>query len=300
MVSIFFILSQIYYEALSMFFQTASLTRNRLLLVAPVGASFESFDGEITPSDRLHSDMIAQAQRLRGGIYLEDGAIDAAQLTSDGRHVSDLDYESWHLLITTPAGRMVGCARFRQHANTVCTRELGVSQVPLASSKHWGERFHECLDRELDRARSIGFSYVEFGGWALHKDVRGTAEALNSALASFAWSQIQGGAIGISAATQRNGSASILRRLGGKSLESEGAPLPPYYDQNYKCMMEVLRFDSRMPNPKYMSMIQNLASHLSTLPIICPRAIVGHTIRNKRTPFVMNGFIQPQGLEAAA
>src|SRR5450432_1470541 len=126
MLSIFFILSQIYYEALSMFFQTASLTRNRLLLVAPVGASFESFEGEITPSDRLHADLIAETQRLRGGIYLEDGAIDASQLTPDGRHVSDLDHESWHLLTITPAGRMVGCTRFRRHANTVCPDELGV------------------------------------------------------------------------------------------------------------------------------------------------------------------------------
>lgn len=283
-----------------MFFKTASLTRNRLLLVAPVGASFESFTGEITPSDRLHADLIAEAQRLRGGIYLDDGAIDASELTPDGRHVSDLDYESWHLLTITPGGRMVGCTRFRQHANTVCTGELGVSQAPLATSKHWGERFHASLNSELDHARSAGFSYVEVGGWALHKDIRGSAEALNSVLATFAWSQIQGGALGISTATQRNGSASILRKLGGKSLECDGAPLPPYYDQNYKCMMEVLRFDSRKPNPKYVSMIQSLASHLSTRPIVCPRAIVGHTVRTHKTPFTMNGFLQPQAFEAAA
>src|SRR6266478_4657024 len=102
MLTIFILLSQVYYEAFLMFFNTtASLTRNRLLLVAPVGACLESFNGEITPSDRLHSDLIAEAQRFRGGIYLDDGAINRGELTPDGRHVSDLDNESWHLLTIT-------------------------------------------------------------------------------------------------------------------------------------------------------------------------------------------------------
>jgi hypothetical protein len=277
-----------------MFFNNTSLTRNRLLLVAPAGASFESFNGEITPSDRLHSDLIAEAQRLRGAIYLEDGAILPSDLTADGRHISDLDDESWHLLTITPTGRLVGCTRFRQHANTVRPTELGVSQAPLATCDRWGEGFRASLDSELSTARSAGFSYVEVGGWALDKQVRGTAEALNSVLATFAWSQLQGGALGISTATQRNGSASILRRLGGRSLEWDGAALPPYYDHHYKCMMEVLRFDSRRPNPKYAPMIHSLAAHLATRPVVCPRAAVGNSIRPQRTPFQLNGFMQPQ------
>lgn len=283
-----------------MFFTNTSLTRNRLLLVAPAGASFDSFHGEITASDRLHSDLIAEAQRLRGGIYLEDGAIDASELTSDGRHVSPLDEESWHLLTVTPSGRLVGCTRFRQHATSVRTFELGVSQAPLASSDEWGEGFHASLNSELDSARKMGFSYVEVGGWALDKEVRGTAEALNSVLATFAWSQLLGGALGISTATQRNGSASILRRLGGKSLEWDGTALPPYYDENYKCMMEVLRFDSRKPNPRYVPMIQSLAAHLATRPVICPRSGVRCAPRTRPLSFSLNSFLQPQMFEATA
>jgi hypothetical protein len=300
MVIIIVLLSKVYYEAFLMFFHNLSLTRNRLLLVAPAGACLESFNGEITPSDRLHAELIADVQRLRGGIYLEDGAIDPSDLTSDGRHVSALDEESWHLLTITQAGRLVGCTRFRQHPNTVRTDDLGVARAPLATSDQWGEGFHASLNSEIDTARSAGFSYVEVGGWALHKEVRGTAEALNSVLATFAWSKIQGGALGISTATHRNGSASILRRLGGKSLECDGAALPPYYDENYKCMMEVLRFDSRKPNPKYAAMIENLAADLATRPVVCPREAVGRTLKPRRAPSVLNGFFQPQAFEATA
>jgi hypothetical protein len=41
-----------------------------------------------------------------------------------------------------------------------------------------------------------------------------------------ALAQIQGGPLGITTATERNGSASILRRLGGRPLEWDGAAQP--------------------------------------------------------------------------
>ena len=273
-----------------MFFNASSLTRNRLLLVAPAEGDLRPFTGEITPSDQLHADLLADAQRLRGRLYLEDGAISRSDLTEDGRLVSEHDEESWHLLLMTPGQRLVGCTRFRQHRNTVRACDLGVAKTPLAASGEWSQGFHASVGLELETARAAGFSYVEVGGWALDRSVRGTTEALNSVLATFAWSRILGGALGISTATERNGSASILRRLGGKSLEWDGAALPAYFDEKYNCMMEVLRFDSREPNPRYATMIQNLANQIAKRPIVCPGVPVRRAIVPQHVPFQFNGF----------
>src|SRR6266581_6647408 len=81
MLTVIILLSQVYYEAFLMFFNSLSLTRNRLLLVAPANACLEPFNGEITPSDRMHASLIADVQRLRGAVYLDDGAIDQSELT---------------------------------------------------------------------------------------------------------------------------------------------------------------------------------------------------------------------------
>jgi hypothetical protein len=99
--------------------------------------------------------------------------------------------------------------------------------------------------------------------------LRRTTAALNFVLATYAWSQLLGGAVGISTATERNGSASILRRLGGRPLHWDNAALPAYFDERYNCEMEVLLFDSREPNPKYQGYIEEVKAQITSLDVIC-------------------------------
>lgn len=262
-----------------MHLNVGSRARTGFMLLAPSSASLSSFRGQIVSSEHIYSELLTETQRLRGRVYLEDNAITPADLTRDGRYISELDDESWHLLTMSRSGKVVGCTRFRQYPNTVTADELSVSKTPIASSDVWGRRFCRSLTGELTNARAAGFSYVEVGGWALDHEVRGSAAALNSVLATYAWSRLQGGAIGVSTATERNGSASILRRLGGKALEFLGSQVPPYYDHSYGCMMEVLRFDSRAPNPRYSGMIDSLVRELSSRPVICARREVREATR---------------------
>ena len=254
-----------------MLFSNKTTSRGRsMVLVAPAGACLEPFSGSVTHSDRVHAQLIAGMQRLRGGIYLDDGAIQPSQLTRSGRHFSASDYESWHLLTVNSEGEILGCIRFLRHPNTVCCDQLGVIEAPLAHSGDWAARFFSSINSELEAARRFNFSYVEIGGWALAPEIRGTAEALHTVLSTYALAQIQGGALGITTATERNGSASILRRLGGRPLEWDGAALPPYFDHTYGCGMEVLRFDSRNPTARYAPAIEALRRQIKILPVFCP------------------------------
>jgi hypothetical protein len=261
-----------------------------MVLLAPAGACLEPFSGPVSFSQRIHTDLIAEMQRLRGGVYLSDGAIQPTQLTSSGRHVSSSDYESWHLLTVRSDGEILGCIRFLRHPNTVRCNQLRVSDAPLAHSDDWSARFFSSINSEIEAARNFNFSYVEIGGWALAPELRGTAEALHTVLSTYALAQIQGGALGITTATERNGSASILRRLGGRPLEWDGAALPPYFDRTYRCGMEVLRFDSRNPSERYASTVNALRSHIAALPVFCPSQTPGSDKAANLFSNLMQGF----------
>ena len=252
-----------------MHFSCRNRSSNRsFLLLAPLSARVECFKGEIIHSEQSYDHFLEEMQRLRGRIYLQDGAVKASDLGPDGRHISPFDTESWHLLTVSSSNRVLGCARFQQHSNSVFYNQLGVRHSSIARSNEWGSKMRSSIHAELESARLAGFSYVEVGGWALSEELWGSTEALHGALAIFAWSRLLGGALGIATATERNNSASILRRLGGRSLQWEGESLPSYYDRRYSCFMEVLRFDSRSPNPKYSETIELLLSRLAEFPVI--------------------------------
>jgi hypothetical protein len=87
-------------------------------------------------------------------------------------------------------------------------------------------------------------------------------------LSTYALTQELGGTIGLSSATQRHDSASILRRMGGRALDLQGAQLPSYYDPQYECEMEILRFYSWAPNPRYGIWIDEVKAHLRNAQVI--------------------------------
>jgi hypothetical protein len=87
-------------------------------------------------------------------------------------------------------------------------------------------------------------------------------------LAVYGFSRRHGGALGMTTATFRHGSAVILQRLGGTRFEVDGTALLPYYDPRYECMMDILRFDSRCPNPKYVSLIDQLRNSLGEVQVV--------------------------------
>ena len=258
------------------FFRDAEARQKRsFALLAPANEPLDDFRGGLTVSHGLHSHLLAETQRFRGRMYLADGAVQAGDLDPWGRHIQVADSRSWHLLLLSGMGRVIGCTRFRRHAGSVSWGQLGIRRAPIAGSNEWGLRFRASVDAELAAAWRAGFSYVEVGGWALAKEIRGTFMALKSVLATYAWSQLLGGALGITTATERNGSAGILRRLGGRGLTCDGVELPPYYDERYRCHMDVLRFDSREPNRRYASKLDELREQVAEAPVYCaerPRA----------------------------
>jgi hypothetical protein len=217
---------------------------------------------------RLYQALLQSVQRFRGRIYHKDSAIEEWQLDSQGGFRMRGDEHSWHLLLVTPDQAVAGCVRFLVHSNTVDFEKLVLHHSALAQDRVWGPKVRHAFETEIRIARAEGTFYVEVGGWALAEEWRGSRAALKMLLASYAWGKISGGCRGACTATARHGSSSILRRIGGIPLEYFGETLPSYFDPAYGCQMEILRFDSRMPNPRFSSLIEEVAVELSSSPIV--------------------------------
>lgn len=254
------------------FSRILSTPKMRLLLLAPAKCYVPQAFREARSDHERHEGLLQEMQQLRGSVYLADGAVERWHLTKDGRHRSSEDYDSWHLLAIDEAGRIIGCSRYLHCGNTISYSELGLQYSLSAQADDWERQLQVGVESELNAARLKDLAYVKVGGWALNESIRNTAEGLSIALATWGLAQLLGGCLGIATVTSRHSSSTILRKLGGCSLEINGVPLPPYYDPQYKCEMEILRFDSGLPNPRYREWVDRMRVNLLSIPVICGNA----------------------------
>lgn len=247
--------------------RVATLGRQFVLLAPPQEPLRTPFQ-HVEWREDWHDTLLADMQRLRGRIYLEEGAIELPELSEGGRHELEEDQASWHLLLMSDSEEVLGCMRYRHHEADELPSGMTVYRSALAQCEHWGPTLKKALEDELAEARREGVGFGEAGGWALAEAVRFSTEAVRMVLATYSLAQLLGHALVISTATLRNASAGILRRIGGRSLRSDDTELPTYYDPQHKCEMQVLRFDSRKPNPRYRTQMEHIRAHLLNVPVI--------------------------------
>jgi hypothetical protein len=238
-----------------------------LALLAPPQAHIPGSFTSVRHDPFRHGSLLRQAQTLRGSVYLEDGAIDQSHMT-DGRHIVSSDRKSWHLLVLDASDQVCACTRYHHHPAGVEFSRLTAAESSLASCSEWGSKVRSAVEEELALSRRMDLAFVEIGGWALAREIRGSVEALRMVLAAYAFFRTLGGAVGLATATIRHSSASILRRIGGRPLQHNGLQVPSYRDSQYSCSMEMLRFYSWAPNPRYDWWIREIGSEIRSIPVI--------------------------------
>jgi hypothetical protein len=140
----------------------------------------------------------------------------------------------------------------------------------------------------MTEARRAGLRFAELGGWAISKERRGSPEGLMMALATYGLSRMLGGAIGITTANVAHSCSSILRRLGGSHLEFGGASISSYFDPKYNTEIDLLRFDSRSPSPKYAELIEVVVRELPNVSVV---GTTLETMFDRRS--AADDFVQP-------
>lgn len=245
----------------------AAASQHVVLLAPSIEATSNVFDNVDVDPDR-HQSLVREVQRLRGRIYFEDGAIREDQLTTDGRHETSEDEKSWHFLSLDPDGDIEACVWYREHEPDVRFEQTRAAVSPLTQDPEWRQPLWRAVDAELRCARRHQLKYVELGGWAASEECRGLGGPLALVLALWGFGRKRGGALGMTTATFRHCSATILKRLGGSRFEIDGRTLPAYFDPRYGCMMELLRFDSRRPNQKYAGLVEMIQEKIASSLVI--------------------------------
>lgn len=227
-----------------------------------------------------HERLLSSVQRLRGDVYREYGPV-AAQLTPDGRHQQVIDPGSWHILLEDAAGHVVGCSRYREIKGGF--HQLGASHSPVAASRKFGQLLRLQIESQISAARVRNMTFCEVGAWALRPEIRCSTAAINSVLMTFALAEQFGGALGITTATTRHHSSTILKRIGGKRVDG----IPPYYDAAYGCIIEMIQFDSATLPAQYATRVSRLREELLNAEVVCPKAeneFLGHSYPLQRFP----------------
>jgi hypothetical protein len=239
----------------------------RLVVLSPPQASVPRLFRNITGDGRTRADFLKDLQRLRGQVYLHDGAVTPADLTLDGRHETPEDDRSWHLLMVDRRQRPTACLWYLEHEDASSIEDLRIRTSPPALNGT-GQALRASVDMEMRRARAERVAYSEVGGWASERYDQCCPEGLLLILATFGLSRMMGGALGVTTATVRHSSAAILRRLGLSYFPLGDASVPPYYDPKYGCDMELLRFDTRRSHPKYERLVAQLMNQLPDVRVL--------------------------------
>jgi hypothetical protein len=249
-----------------------------LAVLAAPKAVVPSFLNSVATDSSLYYSKLHEVQRLRGGVYLNDGAIATSDLTNDGRHETAEDRKSWHLMLLNDRREVTGCIWYLEHREPHFDA-LRISKSALARDGAWSTRLRGTVDADIAQAHREQIRYAEVGGWAVSPQSRLT-DCLLLILGTYALSQILGGAYVLATATVRHSSAEILRRLGGSRMQCDGQEIPSYYDPRYGCAMELLRFDTRRPAARFVRMVDTLKEAFASLPVMATGARVIESSRH--------------------
>lgn len=238
-----------------------------LILLAPFGVDPDSFV-DVIGGRQIYDSVLGEMQRFRGRVYVNEGNLEASELSADGRHTQAADPRSWHLLTINEEGSVAACSRILIHSHNVAFRDLVLSHCALAQSECWGYLLRRAVEEQIQSSRQRGMRFAEIGGWAVDRELRCTTEAVRMVMAGYALGQLLGGVAAVSTVNMQHHSSSILRRIGGMPLSAGEVPFPSFYEPQYRAELEILCLNSFQPNPVFQRYIREGLAALRTATVI--------------------------------
>lgn len=250
--------------------RNVSSVADRLVILPPPDQAVPESLKRLTVNAAQRSELLRDIQRLRGRIYVQDGAVQTHELTEDGRHETPEDEKSWHIvMLDRQNGQPSACLWYLEHLCATSIKDLRIHNSPPAVDPEQGAALRASVVDQIAEARADGIPYTEVGGWATDRFDRCSPDGLLLILATYGLSRmVSGGALGVTTATIRHSSAAILKRLGLSYFPVGKSRVPPYFDPRYQCQMELLRFDTRAANPRFETHIDQLIEQLADSRVV--------------------------------
>jgi hypothetical protein len=244
----------------------------QLCLLAPSLSHLPDGFANVRQQADVYDRLLTDAQRLRGRIYQAEGAISAEAMDAWDRYVCPQDTDAWHILLRDGCGHVRGAMRitFFRTAATVPIERLHAFDLVQRAPDPVRQEYSDALQSFLNDALLEKPFFFEAGGLVLDTEVRNSRRSTVLTAANWSLCRALAGARGVGAATQRHGSAGILRRFGGFDLPTRsGGVLLPFFDSCYQCEMKVLGFCSDRLHPCLEETVTDIQDAFATMPIYC-------------------------------
>ncbi len=211
-----------------------------------------------------------EMQRLRGSIYLDEGNVKRHELTTDGRHQTAEDDKSWHLLMTDERGpRPFVRALSPDMRIASSVQDLRLRNCPLVKRAESRYKVKVAVESEMARARRAGLRFAELGGWAISKERRGSPEGPHDGAGHLRpVADARRRASASRPPTSRTPAPRSFGDLAAPIWSSRAQPIPSYFDPKYNTEIDLLRFDSRYPSPKYAELIEIVMGKLANVSVV--------------------------------
>ncbi len=239
-----------------------------LWVVAPRNAILPRQLTRVRIDPTAHRSRVSEIQRVRGQIYFEDGAIPETALDAQGRYGTEGDFDHWHVVVSDSTNNICGCVRLRLLSPDRDLSELHLYQVLARLPEDQKGRYLRAADAHRRKALEDNVSFGEVSALALSKQFRRSSAGITLAVACWSLYRLLGNATPIGTSTLRHGWAERLQGLGGFPLKCGNDPLPPFYDDYFRCEMLLLGFDSRKIAPECEPLAEEILSHLLDSTIV--------------------------------
>ncbi|GAA4412991.1 hypothetical protein GCM10023187_40760 [Nibrella viscosa] len=207
------------------------------------------------PTTDAYEQTIAEIQRFRGRIYVQDQAIPASALDRSGRHYTKLDYASYHVIIRNQEGAITGVMRIPTYVSGAAVWFLQLYHVLERMEPGQKALYSFAIQHFIDQSASKYPFIVEPGGWAVDRQISEKLTGTVLAASCWAFCQLIGGAVAVATATVKHNAADLLRMMGGINC-LQGTTNARFFDSFHQCELELIFFQSDKINPRFAAMVE--------------------------------------------
>lgn len=231
-------------------------------VIAPAHRPVEAIFNNVVEDPASYWRRLTQVQQFRGSVYVNEGFLRPDALDHEGRHVSPLDPDRWHLLVCDGDRHIKACLSLRLYDQAPAMHDLCAYELLERSTGRHLMRYTAAIGSLIDQSKRDRVMFGEVGGWAVSPDVRNGAATISTILGAWALMRFVGDAIWVATVGRGKKADRILSRMGGFRLPEGGNSLPPFFDAGYNSEIDILGFDSRRPCESAVEAIHSLRRRL--------------------------------------